>query len=296
MTFEEFMAEQLQPFNDYMVSLLHPTENDVEEAMLYSIQSGGKRIRPLFILALVQSFGQNPQFAYDVAAAIEWIHTYSLIHDDLPAIDDDDLRRGQPTNHKVYGEATAILAGDALLTHAFGLVSQSKDLNAEQKVQLITALSNFAGTKGMIGGQLKDIQSEHQKVSLPVLESIHERKTGALIRFSFYAGAICAKKNQKVIDILDQVAQHVGLAFQIRDDILDVVGDVESLGKNPGQDEKLDKSTYPSLIGLSASYDALNKELDAAQNGLKEVSQQDQAQFNEGIISDFIESLRLEEA
>lgn len=297
MTFDDFRKTHTQALNDYMVQLIQPVSNKVEEAMVYSIESGGKRIRPLMVLAVVEAFGQDPVQAYDVATAIEWIHTYSLIHDDLPAIDDDDLRRGRPSNHKVYGEATAILAGDGLLTHAFEVLARSKSLTDEQKVTLISELSSFAGTRGMIGGQYMDIQAENQAVPLDLLETIHRGKTGALIRYCFLAGAVCAHLDQERISYLDAIAQHLGLAFQIRDDILDVVGDVESLGKQPGQDEKLDKSTYPSLLGLEESYQALDRELAQAKDQLDQLkASQDQANesFDPTLLSDFIHRLRLD--
>lgn len=280
-----------------MYDLIQPCQNEVEEAMLYSLKAGGKRIRPLLILATVKAFGKDVADAYDAAAAIEWVHTYSLIHDDLPAIDNDDLRRGKPTNHKVFGESTAILAGDALLTHSFDILSASSTLESDKKIILIQRLAESAGSRGMIGGQLEDIQSENRKVALDVLQSIHERKTGALIQFSLFAGGLIADQRQDILEHLNQIAEPIGLAFQIRDDILDVVGDVESLGKNIGQDEKLEKSTYPSLLGLEGSYDKLEEMLSLAEesnNKLSSLLEDEKTKYDKEILDSFIEALRLD--
>lgn len=280
-----------------MYDLIQPCQNEVEEAMLYSLKAGGKRIRPLLILATVKAFGKDVADAYDAATAIEWVHTYSLIHDDLPAIDNDDLRRGKPTNHKVFGESTAILAGDALLTHSFDILSASSTLESDKKIILIQRLAESAGSRGMIGGQLEDIQSENRKVALDVLQSIHERKTGALIQFSLFAGGLIANQRQDILEHLNQIAEPIGLAFQIRDDILDVVGDVESLGKNIGQDEKLEKSTYPSLLGLEGSYDKLEEMLSLAEesnNKLSSLLEDEKTKYDKEILDSFIEALRLD--
>ncbi|MDO5456945.1 MAG: polyprenyl synthetase family protein [Atopococcus tabaci] len=297
MNFKDFSQNVLENFNQHMYNLIEPCQNEVEEAMLYSLKAGGKRIRPLLILATVKAFGKDEVTAYDAATAIEWVHTYSLIHDDLPAIDNDDLRRGKPTNHKVFGESTAILAGDALLTHSFDVLSASSTLESEKKVLLIQRLAEYAGSRGMIGGQLEDIQSENKSISMDTLQSIHERKTGALIQFSLFAGGTIAGQKQEVLDYLNQIAKLIGLAFQIRDDILDVVGDAESLGKNVGQDEKLDKSTYPSLLGLEGSYDKLEEMLSLAEesnNKLADVLKKENNEYDKEILDSFIDTLRLE--
>lgn len=297
MDFKDFSQHVLENFNQYMYDLIQPCQNEVEEAMLYSLEAGGKRIRPLLILATVKAFDKDVSAAYGAAAAIEWVHTYSLIHDDLPAIDNDDLRRGKPTNHKVFGEATAILAGDALLTHAFDILASSPVLEAEKKVTLIQLLAECAGTSGMIGGQLEDIQSENKEVPLELLQSIHERKTGALIQFALFAGGLIADQKQEVLDHLNEIAQSIGLAFQIRDDILDVVGDVESLGKNVGQDEKLEKSTYPSLLGLEGSYDKLEEMLSLAEKSNHQLAgllEKEKTSYDKEILDSFIDSLRLD--
>lgn len=297
MNFKNFSENVLGNFNQHMYDLIQPCQNEVEEAMLYSLKAGGKRIRPLLVLATVQAFGKDVVTAYDAATAIEWVHTYSLIHDDLPAIDNDDLRRGKPTNHKVFGESTAILAGDALLTHSFDVLSSSAVLESDKKIILIQRLAECAGSRGMIGGQLEDIQSENKKVALDVLQSIHERKTGALIQFALFAGGLIADQRQDILEYLNQIAEPIGLAFQIRDDILDVVSDVESLGKNVGQDEKLEKSTYPSLLGLEGSYDKLEEMLSLAEennNKLSNLLEKEKTVYDKEILDSFIEALRLD--
>ncbi len=246
-------------------------QQDLASSMLYSIEAGGKRIRPLLLLATVASFEQEVTFAcVQVAAALEMLHTYSLIHDDLPAMDDDDLRRGKPTNHKVYGEGMAILAGDGLLTLSFQLLSQAQ-LPFDQKVLLMQQFAQAAGPKGMIAGQAADILGEGQVLDLVALKQIHARKTGDLIRFAFKAGGILANQTDEVIAILDEIAQHLGLAFQIRDDLLDVVSTTEALGKRTQKDQLLEKNTYPALLGLAGAKTALENELGTAQKRLEQL-------------------------
>ncbi|MBO6454381.1 polyprenyl synthetase family protein, partial [Enterococcus faecalis] len=198
------------------------TENErLKEAMLYSIHAGGKRLRPLLVLTTVAAFQKEMETQdYQVAASLEMIHTYSLIHDDLPAMDDDDLRRGKPTNHKVFGEATAILAGDGLLTGAFQLLSLSQ-LGLSEKVLLMQQLAKAAGNQGMVAGQMGDIEGEKVSLTLEELAAVHEKKTGALIEFALIAGGVLANQTEEVIGLLTQFAHHYGLAFQIRDDLLD---------------------------------------------------------------------------
>lgn len=246
-------------------------QQDLASSMLYSIEAGGKRIRPLLLLATVASFEQEVTFScVQVAAALEMLHTYSLIHDDLPAMDDDDLRRGKPTNHKVYGEGMAILAGDGLLTLSFQLLSQAQ-LPFDQKVLLMQQFAQAAGPKGMIAGQAADILGEGQDLDLFALKQIHARKTGDLIRFAFKAGGILANQTDEVIATLDEIAQHLGLAFQIRDDLLDVVSTTEALGKRTQKDQLLEKNTYPALLGLAEAKMALENELVAAQERLEQL-------------------------
>ncbi|WP_347552901.1 polyprenyl synthetase family protein [Pseudalkalibacillus hwajinpoensis] len=228
----------------------------LKDAMIYSINAGGKRIRPILMLATVEAFGESIEEAIPVACAVEMIHTYSLIHDDLPAMDDDDLRRGKPTNHKVFGEAAAILSGDALLTQSFEVIADST-LKNEQKVKLIKLLSYSAGPAGMVGGQMADLNGEKQELTLEQLEYIHHHKTGKLLVYSVLAGAIIANANEEQMEHLKEFGEHMGLSFQISDDILDVEGDQDKIGKLPGSDENKEKSTYPKLLTLTGAKEKL---------------------------------------
>lgn len=231
----------------------------LKEAILYSTLNGGKRLRALLTLASGELCGANQQTLYPIAGAIECIHAYSLIHDDLPAMDDDNFRRGKPTCHKAFDEATAILAGDALLTYSFELLSHLPALSAEKKLQIIQLYSTAAGTIGMVGGQFIDLESEDKTITLQELETIHRKKTGALIKAAILAGAIAGNTDQDTYDKLSTYADNIGLAFQIKDDILDVTGTQEELGKMPGSDLLQDKSTYISLLGMDSSVEKLNR-------------------------------------
>jgi len=241
----------------------------IHEAMRYSIFAGGKRLRPVLVLAAAECCGARPETALPTAAAMELIHTYSLVHDDLPAMDDDDLRRGRPTSHKVYGEAIAVLAGDALLTKAFELIAGNAKIRPVKPQiipNLIALVSRGAGTFGMIGGQVMDIQMEGgswlRKGRLPpsaakarterILKSIHQRKTAALIRTSLQAGALLAGATPRQLSRFGDYGEKIGLAFQIADDVLDVVADKKKLGKR-GSDAKNQKLTFPALYGLEPS-------------------------------------------
>ncbi len=223
----------------------------IYEACAYSLSAGGKRLRPMLLLECFKMCGgENEEAILPFACAIEMIHTYSLIHDDLPAMDNDDLRRGKPTNHKVYGEATAILAGDALLNFAFETALSAKNIDAEKKLTAISQMASSSGWDGMIGGQIVDLASEGKKISLEALQYIHKLKTGALIKASCVMGAILAGANEKKLKMVESYAENLGIAFQIQDDILDVTANEEELGKPIGSDEKNEKSTYVTLCGL----------------------------------------------
>ncbi|MGM9902958.1 MAG: polyprenyl synthetase family protein [Enterococcus sp.] len=257
----------------------HTSDEQLKESMIYSIDAGGKRIRPLLLLGTLSSFSVDIDVnAYQVAAALEMIHTYSLIHDDLPAMDNDDLRRGKPTNHKVYGEALAILAGDALLTGAFQLLTMTKLPNSP-KLLLLQQLAVSAGTQGMVAGQAADIQGEAKQLTLAELACIHERKTGRLIRYAMLAGGILAQQPEEVLDQLQKIAAHLGLAFQIRDDLLDVVSTTEALGKTVGKDEQVEKNTYPRLLGIEKTREALKQEIRLA-NGIIDQLEENVYSFN----------------
>lgn len=228
----------------------------LEEAMRYSIEAGGKRLRPVLVLMACEACGGNVEDAVPAAAAIEMIHTYSLIHDDLPAMDDDDLRRGRPTNHKQFDEATAILAGDGLLTLAFDILARNIQ-PAEVAISCVADLASAAGVEGMVGGQMADLQAERGIApgadGLSVLEAIHLRKTGRLLRSSLTMGGRIARADDATIEMLDHFGKCVGLAFQIADDLLDVTGDVARMGKGLRKDADHGKLTYPGLLGIDES-------------------------------------------
>lgn len=227
----------------------------LNRAVRYSALAGGKRIRPALCLMIAEAVSGPSEAALRAGCAFELIHTYSLIHDDLPAMDDDDLRRGKPTSHKVFGEATAILAGDALLTLAFSWFASLTDLgvSADRVVKIISLAADAAGHLGMVGGQMLDLGYEKKRADLQILEGIHRRKTGALIVAPVLTGAIIAGVSAADIAVLEQYAARIGLLFQIVDDLLDVEGEAGCLGKNPGRDAVLEKSTYPSLLGLQGA-------------------------------------------
>ncbi|MFT8320658.1 MAG: polyprenyl synthetase family protein [Bacillus sp. (in: firmicutes)] len=248
----------------------------IKESMQYSLNAGGKRIRPLLLFATMHAFGENPEKGLYPAAAIEMIHTYSLIHDDLPSMDDDDLRRGLPTNHKVFGEATAILAGDALLTYSFQLIAQMEPnlFLADIKLNVLELIAKAAGPEGMVGGQVADMQGEEKQLNLQELEYIHVHKTGKLLIASVLTGAILCKADKEQIERLGNFAQHLGLAFQIRDDILDLEGDEAVIGKPVGSDEYNQKSTYPALLTLQGAKDELDNHIGKAKDILKELALQ----------------------
>lgn len=270
MSLASFQAEQLPLVEAELLHFLaeQTSEKDLLESMSYSVKAGGKRIRPLFLLAVVTGFQHElTTGVYQTAAVLEMIHTYSLIHDDLPAMDDDDLRRGKPTNHVVYGEGLAILAGDGLLTEAFHLLSRAQ-LKSEEKLLLLQLLAEKAGAKGMVAGQVADIKGEGQQLDLNALAAIHRRKTGDLLTFALVAGGILACQTPAVLTTLETLAGHVGLAFQIRDDLLDVLATTEELGKNTGHDAVTGKNTYPALLGVDGAKAALERELAGAKDQL----------------------------
>jgi geranylgeranyl diphosphate synthase, type II len=228
----------------------------VHRAMRYSVLAGGKRLRPILVIAGAEVVGASPSAVMPTACAMELIHTYSLIHDDLPAMDDDDYRRGRLTNHKVFGDAIAILAGDALLTYAFQLVAQNATVpGVDPKVvcDVVAEIAEAAGTGGMVGGQVVDIESEGKTITAEELEYIHVHKTAALLRVSLSVGARLGGADAAALAAVADAGQSLGLAFQIVDDILDVEGNLETLGKTAGSDERKQKVTYPALHGVEAS-------------------------------------------
>ena len=244
-------------------------EDKLAQAMQYSLMSGGKRLRPILLMAAADSINGSGEKFLTVASAIEMIHTYSLIQDDLPAMDNDDYRRGKLTNHKVFGEATAILAGDALLTLAFEVMTRQENISPEILLKVVQEMSIAAGAAGMVGGQSIDLESEDKKISMSTLKKMHMAKTGALFKAAIRSGAILAGANSEQLDALTIYAEKFGLAFQITDDILDVIGDEKNLGKPVGSDEKNNKSTYVTLTSIETAKNLAQKAVDDAVDALK---------------------------
>jgi len=245
---------------------------DITRAMAYSLFAGGKRLRPILCMAGAEAVGGEAQDVLPVACAIELIHTYSLIHDDLPVMDNDDMRRGKPTNHKVFGEAMALLAGDGLLTEAFHVMTRADFENRVKPRALLTVIgliAKAAGYGGMVGGQVVDIQSEGKEVDLSVVEFIHTHKTAAMIAASVSSGAILVGAEEDQVKALTSYGQDIGLAFQVYDDLLDIEGDSRELGKNVGSDARQGKITYPTVAGLSRSREIQGELVERAIESLK---------------------------
>lgn len=240
----------------------------IHQAMRYSVMGGGKRLRPALVMAAAETVGGRAGDVLPAACAIELIHAYSLVHDDLPAMDNDDYRRGKLTTHKVYGEAVALLVGDALLTLAFKLLSECRNTRPEDVVKVIHEVAVGAGTLGLIGGQVVDTFSAGEKIDETTLEYIHRHKTGAIYRVSLRAGAILAGARENELARLTEYAEHMGLAFQIKDDILDIEGDEKKLGKPVGSDIRNKKATYPVLVGLEKSKEKARLAVDKAKAAL----------------------------
>jgi geranylgeranyl pyrophosphate synthase len=256
-TWQEFLPET-QKLIDAELDRLLPSNSQspttVHAAIRWSVFAGGKRFRPALLRAVGECFGASTASLLHTACALEMIHTYSLIHDDLPSMDDDDLRRGRATCHIRFGEATAILAGDALQTLAFKTISEDSELSAAQRVRLIAEIANAAGTpRGMVAGQAQDLEAESREVASDELEEIHRLKTGALISASARCGAIIADASEAELAKVSDYAAQLGLLFQITDDLLDVTASAETLGKTPGKDKRAAKATYPNLHGLDGA-------------------------------------------
>lgn len=252
MDFQERLSSDATLIEAYLRNVFvdFSSRGDIYSAMEYSLLAGGKRLRPILTLECCRLCGGDIDMALPLGCAVEMVHTYSLIHDDLPCMDNDDLRRGKPTNHKVYGEATAVLAGDGLLTAAFGVMANSCALTEHQRLAAIQALSAAAGPQGMIGGQILDMDGEDRALSRFEIEELQKLKTGALIRCAVYMGCIAAQADEQTALALDGYAQKLGLAFQVRDDILDVISTTECLGKPIGSDAEQGKTTFVTLMGL----------------------------------------------
>ncbi|MBF2757172.1 MULTISPECIES: polyprenyl synthetase family protein [unclassified Staphylococcus] len=270
------MNELIEQINSALDGVIKPSplNTNLEESMQYSLNAGGKRIRPLLVFLTLDVLNQDYIKGKQTALALEMIHTYSLIHDDLPPMDNDDYRRGKLTNHKVYGEWKAILAGDALLTKAFEIVADDELLEPEVKVKVLSRLAHNSGHLGMVGGQTLDMQSEDKPVDLETLEQIHKAKTGALLKFAILSAADIAKVDQSTSQLLESFSDHLGLMFQIKDDLLDVYGDESKLGKKVGSDIENHKSTYVSLLGKKGAEDKLDFHKNAATESIKKLSEQ----------------------
>lgn len=271
-TLGDFLVEHKQVIEAFMEreveSLVAPSV--LKEAMAYSLNAGGKRIRPALLYATLHGFGKESQLGTPIAAALEMIHTYSLIHDDLPCMDDDDLRRGKPTNHIVFGQANAVLAGDALLTHAFSVIMKAKEtVPSDILLRIVAELADAAGPQGMIAGQVLDMEGEGKALTIEQLEQIHKNKTGRLLVFPIVAGALLSEATEEQIEQLREFGYLIGLAFQIQDDILDVEGNESELGKPVGSDEENKKSTYTTLYTLEEAKAILQAVIEEAKEKLK---------------------------
>lgn len=258
MDLKKYLKERCKLVDEVLDRYLPPADElpaSLHKSMRYSVFAGGKRVRPILLLASCEAVGGDAGRAMPAACAMEMIHTYSLIHDDLPAMDDDDFRRGNPTNHKVFGEAIAILAGDALLTEAFILLSNPEHMGNTEVAKLLPVVHEIAvcaGSRGMVGGQVVDMESEGKRdIDLATVQYIHTHKTGALIKASVKAGAIIGGADGARLDSMTRYGEAIGLAFQIADDILDIEGTTEEIGKDAGSDEARGKATYPAVVGIS---------------------------------------------
>jgi len=267
--FLQTCRERVEAALDDKLPPAHLNPPTLHQAIRYAVLGGGKRLRPVLVYGAAQAIGVELQVADAPACAVELIHAYSLAHDDLPAMDDDDLRRGRPTCHKAFDEATAILAADAMQALAFQLLANDQQHSPEQRLTMIDLLACAAGSRGMVGGQAMDLAAEGQQIALPELENLHIHKTGALIRASTLLGAITLPAKDPRRHALDRYGQCIGLAFQIHDDILDVEGDTATLGKTQGADHAHDKSTYPSLLGLEEAKAEAKRYCDEAQQALQ---------------------------
>ena len=269
---QDFLATRTETVNRALDKFLPPEKtrpSTIHKAMRYSIFAGGKRMRPALCLAAAQACGGSEKNALPLACAVECIHTYSLIHDDLPAMDNDDFRRGKPTNHKVFGEGIAVLAGDALLTQAFEIAAQSKSFPRYPREKLILEIAKASGSLQLIAGQVADLEAEGNKISEAELKFIHERKTSALLCCSVRLGGMSANCMPAQLAALTDFGYHVGLAFQVIDDILDVTQTSEQLGKTAGKDVAVQKATYPAIVGLEKSRQIAAKLTDKAFAALK---------------------------
>jgi geranylgeranyl diphosphate synthase, type II len=272
MNIKAYLAESKKLVDGCLERLLPPEDeapSTIHKAMRYSVFAGGKRVRPILVLASGESLGGDREVLLHLGAAVEMMHTYSLIHDDLPALDNDDLRRGNPTCHKVFGEAIAILAGDSLMTRCYQVLAELPRIQDSVKIRIVSEIAAATGTiNGMIGGQVVDLESEGKPINSEILEYIHHSKTGALLTACVRCGALAAGAKPAEMQSLSDFGSKIGLVFQIVDDILDITSSSEMLGKTAGKDEKVKKATYPALYGIEASR---KMALDLASSALKSI-------------------------
>ncbi|MFW3497405.1 polyprenyl synthetase family protein [Aerococcus viridans] len=292
-----FMENQLLALDEAILKSVdqfgHDQPGQLKESMVYSLNTGGKRIRPMLLLATLKALNADIETGLNTAIALEYIHTYSLIHDDLPAMDNDDYRRGKPTNHKAFDEATAILAGDSLLTDAFALIAaDSKIENTETKLKLIAELSKAAGSSGMIAGQIMDVESEGKQINLHSLQNIHKRKTGELIRYAIFAGGQIAEASSEVVALLDDFAWTYGIAYQIQNDLQEVMWTDQARGKLNHSDADLDKNTYPSIMGTNGALTALSDKIESCKSILNQI-QAIQPAFDVELLAGFLKYLNI---
>lgn len=292
-----FMENQLLALDEAILRSVdqfgHAQPGQLKESMVYSLNTGGKRLRPMLLLATLKALNADIQTGFNTAIALEYIHTYSLIHDDLPAMDNDDYRRGKPTNHKAFDEATAILAGDSLLTDAFALIADdSKIENTETKLKLIAELSKAAGSTGMIAGQIMDVESEGKQINLHSLQNIHRRKTGELIRYAIFAGGQIAEASSEVVALLDDFAWTYGIAYQIQNDLQEVMWTDQARGKLNRSDADLDKNTYPSIMGTNGALTALSDKIESCKSILNQI-QAIQPAIDVELLAGFLKYLKI---
>lgn len=292
-----FMEKYLPVLDEAILNSVNQFEQtqpeQLKESMVYSLNTGGKRIRPMLLLATLEALNTDIRLGLNTAIALEYIHTYSLIHDDLPAMDNDDYRRGKLTNHKAFGEATAILAGDSLLTDAFALIANDAYINDNQtKVNLIAELSKAAGSTGMIAGQVMDVASEGKRINLQSMQNIHKSKTGELIRYAIFAGGQIAQVSKEVANLLDAFAWTYGVAYQIQNDLQEVMWSDEARGKLNHSDTDLEKNTYPSIMGTNGALTALSDKVNICKDVLKQI-QEIEPTFDSDLLAGFLKYLKI---
>ncbi|MEY8371801.1 polyprenyl synthetase family protein [Aerococcaceae bacterium 50-4] len=297
MDVKTFMDEHLPVLDEAILQSVNQFDTSqpdrLKESMLYSLNTGGKRIRPMLLLATLKALNTDLKVGMNTAIALEYIHTYSLIHDDLPAMDNDDYRRGKLTNHKAFDEATAILAGDSLLTDAFALIADDYNINNLQtKINLIASLSKAAGSTGMIAGQVMDVSSEGKQIDLQDLQAVHKHKTGELIRYGIFAAGQIAEISEDVAGLLDEFAWTYGIAYQIQNDLQEVMWTDDARGKHNHSDVDLGKNTYPSIMGTNGALTALSDKINLCKDLLAKIKAIEPA-FDDELLAGFLSYLKI---